>query len=65
MAKTKERDWVREVEEAARKAVSAIPGFNKLSELEWCNAVHEGLGTYLDGIEMRMDELKAAEDGEV
>lgn len=58
----KKRDWTNEVEQACRNAVSAIPGFDKLSEQEWCEHVSEGLGVYLDGIEMRLEELKPSDE---
>lgn len=63
MAKTKdEKTWAEKVEDACREAVRRIPGLENLPEMEYCNAIHEGMGAYLDGIEARMDEL--AEDSD-
>jgi hypothetical protein len=61
--KKEKRDWPDEVEQACRNAVSGIPSFTQsTTELEWCEAVAEGLDAYLSGIKMRIEELSEETD---
>jgi hypothetical protein len=54
--------WAEQVEKACRDAVSRIPGFTEgTTELEWCQAVSEGLDLYKFGIDARIQELEEDE----
>lgn len=52
------------VHNAVRAAVEAMPELKGLSEQAYCEAVSDGIGSYLTGVEMRMEELVGEDEDE-
>ena len=56
MSETK-RDWCAEVEHACREAIAKIPGFRRIPELAYFQAIEEGLDPIIEGARARIQEL--------
>lgn len=59
------KSWAEKVEEAVRDAVHAIPGIDKIPEIEYCEAVLEGTDLFTAGVQMRLEELEGDDEDDL